>query len=88
MKQTLILTLRVEDHHNGRKDLESIENNVYQAKNEFEVQQLVNKELGFKSTKNCFIFRWALEDLERISNSILQGLNRFGKVPITSPPIK
>jgi len=56
MKQTLILTLRVEDHHNGRKDLESIENNVYQAKNEFEVQQLVNKELGFNSDNGVSVY--------------------------------
>jgi hypothetical protein len=56
MIQTLILTLRVEDHGNGRKDLESIENNVYQVKNEFEIQQLVNKELGFNSDNGVSVY--------------------------------
>lgn len=56
MKKTVILTLRVEDHHNGRKDLERIEDNVYQAKNEFEVQQLVNKELGFNSDNGVSVY--------------------------------
>jgi hypothetical protein len=45
MIQTLILTLRVEDH-----------GNVYQVKNEFEIQQLVNKELGFNSDNGVSVY--------------------------------
>ncbi len=35
----------------------------------------INKELGFQPTKNCFMFRWSLRDLEQRVNEILSGSN-------------
>jgi len=35
----------------------------------------INKELGFQPTKTCFMFRWALRDLEQRVEEILSGLN-------------
>ena len=35
----------------------------------------INKELGFQPTKTCFMFRWALPDLEQRVEEILSGLN-------------
>ena len=34
----------------------------------------INKQLGFQRTMTCFIFRWALADLEKQANGIFQGL--------------
>jgi GNAT superfamily N-acetyltransferase len=45
----------------------------------------INKELGFQPTKTCFIFRWALVDLEQQADEILQGLNRSRKRRIPLP---
>jgi len=36
----------------------------------------INKELGFQPTKTCFMFRWALPDLEQQVDEILSGLDK------------
>ena len=33
----------------------------------------INKELGFQRTRNSFIFKWALSDLEKQADGILRG---------------
>jgi len=34
----------------------------------------INKELGFQSTKTCFMFRWELQELEQRVDEVLSGL--------------
>jgi len=39
----------------------------------------INKELGFQPTKTCFMFRWALGDLDRQVDEILHGRHKPSK---------
>ena len=39
----------------------------------------INKELGFLPTRTCFLFRWALPELERRVDEILQGRDKRSK---------
>ena len=51
-----LLTLMVEDHSNGRKNLETIENNIYEVKDEFELQRAINDELGFNEDNGVSVY--------------------------------